>query len=203
MDVEIDNNGNLFFLDTGAGLIGKLSQSNLENNSRIYELMYTRQKTSSLDSVTSLGFDRHKDFLYWTRTANDTDGYIYKAFSEPFVMERPFEKLNYAGLADTIYASNDHIYFSNEMGEIWLIRYKLSNKSIKVTEGLSKVTSMYGYSGILLIADKEYNMIAYIYEYMAQNLTLLKMTDTEQKVNSPLGIAVIPSKDNYNDLDYN
>ena len=191
IDIEIDRYGNLFFLDKGAGIIGKIPEQNLLFGYRSFDLLYSKQKTVSLTNINSMAFDQRKQFLYWSRNVNESDGLIYKAFSESFVIERPFEKLECSDGADLIYAIDDHVYYATNSGEIYMVRYKLSNTAIKVAGNIGTVTDMLGYKDYLLVADSSNSVIYQFVLYADNKQEMKKVIDPESKIEQPLGIFAI------------
>jgi len=158
--------------------------------------------TTSLNSVHSISLDKEKQFIYWARDSNDSDGFIYKAFLEPFILERPFERLMYTKEpADLVYAIDDHIFFTIINNSIYLVKNKLSNVARKIAGGLGEVTAMHKYGEYLLIANKQKSKIYFTKIFTEDNKDneivkpeIKEVIIMDDKFHSPMSISVIDTK---------
>ena len=153
---------------------------------------------------------RKNDYLYWTnRKSSSSNGIIHKAYTEPFVMMKPFEKMLDAanpesGALSTI-GFESHIYYLNTEGKLYRIKHALYNNGshkLMSSTTFSNSKMLQRYKEFLLIPGEQSNgkgALYYVNMYggkMKEKEANMVKEDSGLLNNSkPFGMAIIHSAD--------
>lgn len=125
-----------------------------------YEIKYDSAFTETVQNVVALDIER--EYLYWTNTNAYSTGAIHKAFTEPFLVNVPFQSyVNEEVNSATNIESNEHFLFytgdfivnERQDGNSKLFVQKKKGADSYLTFEQSKTESLYNPKGILSYRD--------------------------------------------------
>ncbi len=113
------------------------------------------------------------------------------------MVEEPFERLAYTEqVASHVLVIKDHVYFTTLNGTLHLVRYKLSNRAMKITpdslgSGLGKLLA---YRNVLLVANRDQSCLYHFPLFTSVPTSARLVTDESGLLKKPLGLAIILTK---------